>query len=131
MLPMYLSFPLFLRNSRNEYKMSDLSVKNNLLELNSKSNELKYKKLGLLQTIEVLSNQIDNAQNMVQMSKLLFEAEKLKFSNGESSLFLLNTRESKWMEFELKLLEYKTKYIKTTLNIAYLNGGLISSNWLN
>ena len=111
--------------------MSDLSVKNNLLELNSKSNELKYKQLGLLQTIEVLSNQIDNAQNMVQMSKLLFEAEKLKFSNGESSLFLLNTRESKWMEFELKLLEYKTKYIKTTLNIAYLNGGLISSNWLN
>ena len=126
-----LSFPLFLRNSRNEYKMSDLSAKNNFLELNSKSNELKYKQLGLFQAIEVLSNQIENAQNMVQLSKQLFEAEKLRFSNGESSLFLLNTRESKWLEFELKLLEYKTKYIKTTLNIAYLNGGLISSNWLN
>jgi outer membrane protein TolC len=119
-----VSFPLLLRNSINEYKMSKLLLQNNGLELQNKRNELNFKVNALLQNISILSQQLVVSQTTAKYSKQLEEAEKLKFENGESSLFLLNTRENKWLESELKLAEYKLKFIKTILNIIYLNGTL-------
>ena len=119
-----LSFPLFLRNSSNEYKLSKINSQNNNLELINKTNELNFKINALKKTIGILVEQLQNAERTTRYSKLLVEAEKLKFSNGESTLFMLNTRENKWLEFEIKLAEYKLKFIKTVLNLIYLNGDL-------
>ena len=119
-----MSFPLLLRNSTNDYKMAKVISQNNSLELSNKTNELSFKVNALQQTISILAQQLLNAERSVSYSKLLLEAEKLKFDNGESSLFMLNTRENKLLETELKLAEYKLKFIKTVLNIIYLNGNL-------
>jgi len=119
-----LSFPLLLRKSRNEFKMAKLNSQNNSFELVNKSNELDFKINALKQNIGLLAEQLQNAERSVKYNRQLVEAEKLKFSNGESSLFILNSRESKWLESELKLSEYKLKFIKTVLNIIYLKGSL-------
>lgn len=119
-----LSFPLLFRKSRNEYKMSKLNYQNNSLELANKNNEIEFKLSALKQNISVLAEQLQNAERSVRYNKLLVEAEKLKFSNGESSLFILNSRENKWLESELKFSEYKLKFIKNVLTIIYLNGNL-------
>ncbi len=119
-----ISFPLFLRSSLNDYKMSKINSQNNELELSNKSNELNFKINGLKQTITILALQLQNAERTAKYSKQLVEAEKMKFSNGESSLFILNSRENKWLESELKLAEYKLKFIKTIINIIYLKGNL-------
>jgi outer membrane protein TolC len=119
-----LSFPLLLRKSRNEFKMAKLNSQNNSFELANKSNELDFKINSLKQTIGLLAEQLQNAERSTRYSKQLVEAEKLKFTNGESSLFILNARENKWLESELKLSEYKLKFIKTVLNIIYLKGNL-------
>lgn len=119
-----LSFPLLLRKSRNEYKMSKLNYQNNSLELANKNNEIEFKLSALKQNISVLAEQLQNAERSVRYNKLLVDAEKLKFSNGESSLFILNSRENKWLESELKFSEYKLKFIKNVLTIIYLNGNL-------
>lgn len=119
-----LSFPLLLRKSRNEYKMAKLNFQNNSFELANKSNELDFKMNALKQNVGLLAEQLQNAERSVKYSKQLVEAEKLKFVNGESSLFILNARENKWLESELKLSEYKLKFIKTVLNIIYLKGNL-------
>jgi outer membrane protein TolC len=119
-----LSFPLLLRKSRNDYKMAKLNYQNNSFELANKSNELDLKMRTLKQNISLLAEQLQNAERSVKYSKQLVEAEKLKFTNGESSLFILNARENKWLESELKLSEYKLKFIKTVLNIIYLKGNL-------
>lgn len=119
-----LSFPLLLRKSRNEYKMAKLNYQNNSFELANKSNELDFKMKTLKQNISILAEQLQNSERSVKYSKQLVEAEKLKFVNGESSLFILNARENKWLESELKLSEYKLKFIKTVLNIIYLKGNL-------
>lgn len=118
------SFPLFLRKPRNEYKMADLDAKNNELETINKQNQINFKRKYILEAIQVTTGQIVNATRSAAYSKLLVEAEKLKFSNGESSLFLLNSRESKWLETELKLAEYKLKLIKSFFELTYLNGDL-------
>jgi outer membrane protein TolC len=119
-----LSLPLFLRKSRNDFKISKLNSYTNSLELANKSNELDLKINALKKNISILTEQLENAERSVNYSKKLVEAEKLKFQNGESSLFILNSRENKWLEVELKLSEYKLKFIKTVLNITYLKGDL-------
>lgn len=118
------SFPLFLRKPRNEYKMADLEAKNNQLEIINKQNQINFKRKYILEAIKVTAEQIVNAARSATYSKLLVEAERLKFTNGESSLFLLNSRESKWLETELKLAEYKLKLIKSFFELTYLNGDL-------
>lgn len=119
-----LAFPLFLRTPRNEYKSASINVMNVKLELNSKNNELQNKINYVKQALNVISEQLNNASRNALYSKRLLEAEKLKFENGESSLFLLNTRENKWLESELKLAEYKLKFIETVLNLIHLKGNL-------
>lgn len=119
-----VSFPLLLRNPTNEYKMAKVISENNNLELLNKTNELNFKANALQQTISILAQQLQNAERSVNYSRILLEAEKLKFDNGESSLFMLNTRENKLLETELKLAEYKLKFIKTVINLIYLNGDL-------
>jgi outer membrane protein TolC len=119
-----ISFPLLLRNSLNNYKMSKINSQNNNYELMNKSNELNYKLNSLKQNITTLSEQLLNAEKTARYSKQLVDAEKIKFTNGESSLFLLNIRENKWLESELKLAEFKLKFIKTVINVIYLKGNL-------
>lgn len=119
-----LSFPLFLRTSRNNYKIASLEAYNNKLELDVKNRTINYKVNLLKENISLLSVQLLNAAKNVNYSRLLLEAEKLKFNAGESSLFLLNTRESRLLEAELKLAEYKLKFIKSALNVIYLKGSL-------
>lgn len=114
--------PLFLRTSRNEYKISKLNVDNTKLELLNKQNELELKIKLIKQSLFIVKEQISVAEKNVNYSKKLLEAEKMKFDNGESSLFLLNTRETKWLETELKLAEYKTKFIKLTFELIFMKG---------
>lgn len=119
-----LSFPLFLSNPRNNLKIANLEIANNKMEMENKSRELNNKLFYLKEAIVVLSQQINNAINNAELSKKLLEAEKLKFYNGESSLFLVNTRENKWLETELKESEYKLKYISYVLTMIYIQGNL-------
>ena len=118
------SFPLFMRNSVNEYRVSNLVSYNNKLELSNKDNELKFKIEVIQKTISLLSEQILNAEKTVAYSQLLVDAEKQRFNIGESSLFLINSRESKWLEASLKLADYKLKFIKSMLQIIYLKGNM-------
>ncbi|SKB43054.1 hypothetical protein [Dyadobacter psychrophilus] len=45
----------------------------------------------------------------------LVKAEKMRFSNGESSLFLINSRENKALEARQKLIDLKAKYFQNCL----------------
>lgn len=119
-----LSFPLYLRKPRNEYKLAGVLARNNRYEMENKQLQLDSKRRYLLDAADILSQQIRNSEQSTRYSELLVEAERIKFSNGESSLFLLNSRENKWLETELKLLEYKTKFIRLYLELVYLDGKL-------
>jgi outer membrane protein TolC len=121
---MQVSFPLLFRNPLNTYHLSKIQAQNNQWELLNKSNELTFKISALRKNMGLLAEQLQNAERTARYSKQLVEAEKLKFTNGESTLFMLNTRESKWLESEQKLAEFKLKFIKNYLNLVYLSGGL-------
>ncbi|MDF2449731.1 MAG: outer rane efflux protein [Bacteroidota bacterium] len=118
------SFPLFVRKSLNEYRMAVIQGETNSLEQLNKQNEISFKRQTIIQTLEITVQQIMNAEKSSNYCKLLVEAERLKFTNGESSLFLLNARENKWLEAELKLVEYKLKFIQTVIELIHNDGSL-------
>ncbi len=119
-----VAFPLLLRSATNEYKMSKIQVNNNQFEIANKTNELTFKLNALKQNISTLSEQVNTASLNAKYSQQLVDAERLKFNNGESTLFMLNTRENKWFESEMKLADYKLKLINTILTVVFINGNL-------
>lgn len=118
------SMPLFLRTSVNDLKIAKLNLKNNNYELANKTAELENKITAMKGNLSLLANQIEIAQKTLNYSRLLMEAEKIKFENNESSLFLLNTRESKVLESEIKLIETQYKFLSAYFYLVYLKGDL-------
>lgn len=118
------AMPLFLRTPRNDFKVARLQAQNNRLEWRNKENELDVKSALVRKNLNVVSAQLVNAENNVRYNRMLLEAEKIKFDHGESSLFILNTRETRWMESELKLAQYRFKFISLALELIYLKGEL-------
>ena len=121
---MQLLFPLLLRTPGNAYKMAKVNSQNNQFDIMNKSNELNFKINALRKNMGLLAEQLQTAEKSAMYNKMLVDAEKLKFTGGESTLFMMNTRESKWLESEIKLAEYKLKFIKNVLNLIYLHGDL-------
>jgi outer membrane protein TolC len=54
----------------------------------------------------------------------LLKAESFRFQNGESSLFLLNTRENKVIGTAEKLIQLRAKYLKAAYGISWAAGNL-------
>ena len=57
--------------------------------------------------------------------RLLLDGENEKFRFGESSVFLLNKRQEKYINGQLKLIELNIKLQVELLNYLYYSNGLI------
>ena len=57
-------------------------------------------------------------------NKLLFETENTKFQMGESSLFLINNREMKFIETEQKQIALKSKFYLSFYKTLWAMGTL-------
>ncbi len=104
--------PLFLREGRGEYKKTQLKIKETNFELSNKRWETENKIRYYFNENTLLSQQITTVQNMYKNYSLLLKNEELRFSQGESSLFLVNTRENKVIESLQKMVELRIKYFK-------------------
>ena len=71
-----------------------------------------------------LQKQIDIYERAYNNYVRLFTAEQLKFSLGETTLFLLNSRETKVLEAQQKLLELKTKFYQAFASLNWAAGVL-------
>jgi hypothetical protein len=76
--------------------------------------------------IKNLKDQISNAELMVNNYQSLLRNEDLKLSQGESTLFLINSRENKLLESLLKLQNLKVKYLKSNYKQIWAAGRLVN-----
>ncbi|MCB9201468.1 MAG: TolC family protein [Flavobacteriales bacterium] len=121
-------FPLFNRQQRANLNLTQLEIQNKMFETNTKINDLEYK-------IKVVDNEKLNIQNQIELynemnsnySQLL-QAEKIKFSIGESSLFVVNSRETKYIDSLLKNIELKKKHQSLILKKYLLLGTIYDFN---
>ena len=117
-----LAFPLFQRRTRNEFRLARAQAQISKLELDFKTNELDKKSIALSRQLEQQQRIIQDAQVIYEEGRLLLEAERLRFELGESTLFLLNTRENKLLEYKVKLAETKLKYVRMGFALLFLQG---------
>ena len=107
-----VKLPLLFREGRGDYNKSKLKIQETNLEFNAKKWEIENKIRNYFSEANLLQQQIRSVQQVYNGYLVLFKAENLKFYNGESSLFLLNSRESKLIETAEKLVNLRVKYFK-------------------
>lgn len=119
-----VSFPLFLREARGDLALTKLKMQDTRLKQDAKQLELANKVLSYLREMETLADQIDLARQTVQNYRGLLDAEIFKFRAGESSLFLINSRETKLIESQVKLLKLQKKFRKSLVGVEWSAGVL-------
>ncbi len=104
--------PLFLREGRGDYTKSKLKIQETNLAFNAKKWETENKIRSYYTEANLIQQQIRSMQGAYNGYNALLRAENLKFYNGESSLFLVNARETKLIETAEKLVNLRIKYFK-------------------
>ncbi|MFD2564942.1 TolC family protein [Aquimarina rubra] len=106
-------FPLFLRKERGAVKLAKYKIQDSQYELASVQVQLENKVNAIYNELESFKTQNSLIANIVTDYNTLLQAEERKFSFGESSLFLINSRESKLIDAELKRNKLQNKYFGT------------------
>lgn len=119
------SLPLFLREERGKLQLTKAKQQSNSLDLAQTLREVETNLLAAFNDWQALGEQIRLQEQMVANAETLRDGEVIRFQNGESSLFLVNAREVKMMESQLKLYALRTKYAKAK-TLLYWAAGEIS-----
>jgi len=119
-----VGMPIFLRKERGELKMTKIKIENTQYEMTYKKTELINKIKSNIYEYNNLKTQINiYDKNVVNYEKLWLSEKKL-FDSGESSLFMINSRESSYINAQLKLNEIIYKNKKSALEAEYSFGQL-------
>jgi len=101
--------PLFLRKERGDYRIAKQKVAFANFKLVTERMTLQNKITSIYNELESLQEQTTVIKDIVKNYQQLLSAEERKFNFGESSLFLVNSREQKYIESRLKQLEIRHK----------------------
>lgn len=105
-------FPLFLRKERGVLKLAKLKLKDTEFERDNAQVEIQNKVIALYKELDSYTVQNRLMTTIVESYSTLLAAEERKFSFGESSLFLINTRESKLIDAFLKQNTVRHKFFQ-------------------
>jgi len=116
------SFPVFLRKERGKLGLVKTKIIQNSLNQIQTSREI-------LMEIKMGFNELKNLEKLLVMQTQMVDnyqklrnAEIRKFENGESSLFLINSREAKLIEALIKQASLMSKYQKERASLFYSAG---------
>ena len=116
--------PLRLSEGRGDYKKTRLKIEETTLLQSQKRLQVELKIRSYYNELLYLQNQITLQANNYANYQKMVQAEEIKIQNGESTLFLLNSRETKALEALEKLIELKTKFHKTVYALQWSAGSL-------
>lgn len=119
-----VSMPLFLREARGDVAMTRIKIQDARYAMEQKQREISNKIRVSYNDAENYRNQVALYTQMVDNYRKMLTAEEVRFFGGESSVFVVNARESKWLDAQIKLIELQAKYWKTLAGIAYAAGNL-------
>jgi len=119
-----VAMPLFRRKERGDLELADLKLLDTNYKIRQKEQELKNKILNYQEQLYNSRQQVIINESAVNNYQLLLTAENEKFRFGESSIFLLNSREQKLIGAQLKLVKLLVLYQKNRLGLAWAAGQL-------
>ncbi|NCT10474.1 MAG: TolC family protein [Flavobacteriia bacterium] len=107
------SMPLFLRKERGDLKLARIKLQETQFENEVTKVSIKNEVSAVQQELTSFVQQTGFIDNIVSDYNKLLSAEERKFFMGESSLFIVNSRESKLIESQLKAIDIQNLFFKT------------------
>jgi outer membrane protein TolC len=117
-----VKIPLFLREGRGEYRAAKLKVAEERYLLKQKALEINNKINIYANEFEYIQSQLKIANSTLLNFQSLLRNELLRFNAGESSLFLVNSRENKVLEMQQKVIELQVKLFKAKYSLDWAAG---------
>lgn len=119
-----LGFPLFFRTARADLQKTRINLDQNDLRIRDLNFNLENRLSAINFAISQLSDQLSLMNVLVQDSRRLYEAELRKFELGESSIFLITSRENQFLQNNLSLLDLELRNIMENYRLYHLFGNL-------
>ena len=115
-------FPILMRKSRGKYNLVDNKNKVAILELKDALRTLQ-NNLDINKKEEIyLNSQLESQLQNIDIFNQLVNAERKRYLIGESTVFLMNARELKFIESKYKLIDFQAKLLKNWSEYYYLAG---------
>jgi outer membrane protein TolC len=116
------SFPLFLRAERG--KLREVKIKQQELsyDLQQSGREIRNNILASFNDLSAYSSQLRVQTKSIENQQILVNGENQKFTLGESTLFLINSRETKLIDMKIKQESMIAGYQKTLAELYYKAG---------
>lgn len=116
------AFPLFLREQRG--KLREVKVKQQYLnfDLQQTGREINTSIMNSYNKLLAYESQLVIQARSVENQLILVNGELAKFDLGESTLFLINSRETKLIDMRIKMAELVTDYQKAVAELYYVAG---------
>lgn len=111
------SFPLFLRKERGSLKLADLKIQDSEFNLQFERKNLENKIKSQQQEIVSLEKQQEYNDKLVKDFTKLLNAEDRLFEMGESSLFIINSRENSLVSSQLNEIALENRYLNALISI--------------
>jgi outer membrane protein TolC len=116
------AMPLRLSEARADYKQVKLKINTTQLQQDFKQRSIENKIREQYVKFFQIKQQISLQSEMLANQKMLVKGEEIRFQNGESSLFLINSREQKQIETNQKLLATTFKLYKQWAGLRWASG---------
>jgi outer membrane protein TolC len=119
-----LSVPLFMRQARGAYKQARLKIEETNLQQDLTALEINNKIKSYYNEVFNLQSQINTFEDAYKNYSRLYQGEVIRFTNGESTLFVMNARQNKVLEVAQKLVELKAKWRKSYAGLLWAAAAL-------
>ncbi|BAO55700.1 multidrug efflux protein, outer membrane component [Nonlabens marinus S1-08] len=103
------AYPIFTRKERGDLRLSKIKIQDARYGLQAESLILQNKVSSIFAQLESYQRQQDIASTLADNTMRMLQAENRRFELGDSSLFIINSREVKLIEARLKQLEVQLK----------------------
>lgn len=122
-----VAIPIFMRKEIGDLRLVQIKMKETEISIREKN-------LALQNKMNAYYNEHLNMQEQMKLNSAvvvnyerLLDGEKQRFDSGESSLFLVNSRESSLIKAQLKLNKMTVKYHITHAGVLWAAGTLFES----
>ncbi len=120
------SMPLSFTQARGEYQQTKIKIQDTRFAQELKQNEVKMKVNQYFNEYTLYSSMETDLKMYSTGMNELVKGEQMRLEVGESSLFLVNTRESKYLEAMTKWYEICMKKQKSALYLMWVSGALLN-----
>lgn len=114
--------PLLFRKERANYQLAKIEREKTNLKLTQSKWKMRLQYEGLLAQIDLMRQQQLVMDNNVTNYEILVRAEERKFQVGESSVFLINSRQGKFIDAQLKQLKNRYLILDHQIDLIALFG---------